>query len=597
LKRLALLVVAVLLQPVWASGQQPAPIRYSVDLSPARTHYVNVEASIPADGERQIELMMPVWTPGSYLVREYSRNVESVGAFDPGGAALAIEKTRKNRWRVSGITTPSIVLRYRVYAHEASVRTNWVDGEFAVLNAAATFITRLTGRDRQYEIRLTLPVGWSKSLSSLTTSAPNAFTAPDYDTLVDSPIVAGNPAVYEFSAGGRPHVLVDLSERGAWDGARVLADLQKVVGQNASMWGVVPYDRYYFFNVVGWSFNALEHKSAVMMGAPRGSLSTRDGYLRWLSVAAHEHFHAWNVKRLRPIELGPFDYENEVYTRSLWFSEGVTDYYADLQLRRAGVSTPEEYLAALSSTIATLQTTPGRLVQPLELSSFDAWIKYYRPDDNSTNASISYYSKGAIVGFLLDSAIRKATGSSKTLDDFMRSMYQRFSGAKGFTPDELRSTAIAIAGGTAATPDLSRWFHAVLDTTGELDYGGALDWLGLEFMPLPPAPRPWLGIRTRVEGQRTIVAEVLRGSPAARGGVDVDDEIVAVNGVDVAGRLTDRLAGLQPGAVVVLGVSSQGENRRLEVTLEVEPSQRWSLGVVASPSAEQTSHLKGWLEN
>ncbi len=435
------LFVAVVLSASDAGAQQREAIRYRLRFPAPQTHYVEVDASIPADGESQVDLMMAVWTPGSYLVREFSRNVESLTAADEGGATLPIEKTRKNRWRVSAGRSRVIALHYRVYSRELSVRTNWIDDRFAQLNGAATFITRLNGRNREHEVRLELPPGWTKSLSGMTSPEPNVYRADDFDTLVDSPIVAGNLQVYEFSAGGKAHYLVDVGEDGVWDGARAVRDLAAVVQKTIALWTVVPYDRFFFFNIIGASSGGgLEHKNSTVIHTSRLSTRTPAAYHRWLAAASHEFMHPWNVKRLRPVELGPFDYENEVYTKSLWFSEGVSDYYADLQLRRAGLSTVDDYLQDLSVSIGGLQSNPGRLVMSLETASFDAWIKYYRQNENSPNDSVSYYVKGAVVGFLLDAKIRHLTGGVKTLDDFMRLMYQRFSGDRGFTPQDWRST-------------------------------------------------------------------------------------------------------------------------------------------------------------
>jgi predicted metalloprotease with PDZ domain len=595
------LVRAFVVSVVWlsagasASAQQLAPIHYTVSFPAAHTHYVDVEATIPTDGQREIDLMMPVWTPGSYLVREYSRNVESLTASDAGGVARRIEKTRKNRWKVT-VGAASLVLRYRVYAHEMSVRTNWVDDEFALLNGAATYITTLDRRNRPYEITVRLPAPWARSVSGMTSPSPNTYQSPDYDTLVDSPIVAGNPAIYAFTVAGIPHYLVDIAERGVWDGATAVKDLEKIVRETSRLWGAVPYDRYYFLNIIGAPANGLEHKNSTTLNIDRDSTKTRTAYLGWLSLASHEYFHAWNVKRLRPVELGPFDYENEVYTRSLWFAEGVTDYYADLQLHRAGISTPDEYLAALSDAVGTLQTTPGRLVQPAEAASFDAWIKYYRPDENSQNASISYYTKGEVIGFLLDARLRRATNGAKSLDDLMRLMYARFSGAQGFTPEDLRNTAAEVAG-SAGGAGVRQWLVAALETTQELDYREALDWFGLQFKPLPEKPRASLGINVRTIGPRTFVASVRRGSPAADAGLDIDDELVSINDVEVAGKLGDRLAPLAPGTKVTFGIIRRGVAERLDVTLGTDPTQLWSLMPVPNASPDQIAHRKAWLRD
>jgi predicted metalloprotease with PDZ domain len=579
--------------PVWA---QPLPaIRYTVSFPAAHTHYVDVEATIPTDGQREVDLMMPVWTPGSYLVREYSRNVESLTASDTSGVARVIEKTRKNRWRVIAGTAP-LILRYRVYAHEMSVRTDWADDEFALINGAATFITRVDGRDRPYEITVRLPPTWVRSVSGMASPSANTYRAPDYDALVDSPIVAGNPAIYPFTVAGKPHYLVDVAERDVWDGAKAAKDLETIVEGTSKLWGVVPYDRFYFLNIIGGPNNGLEHRNSATLNTERDSTRTRAAYLDWLHLAAHEYFHAWNVKRLRPVELGPFDYENEVYTRSLWFVEGVSDYYADLQIHRAGLSTREEHLAALSDAVTTLQTTPGRLVQSAEMASYDAWIKFYRPDENSQNASISYYTKGEVIGFLLDARLRRATNSARSLDDLMRLMYKRFSGQKGFTSEDLRAAAAEVAG-PAGGAAVRQWLGQALDTTQELDYREALDWFGFQFTPLPAQPRTWLGVRTRTLGQRTIVAEVLRGSPAAEAGLDINDELVSVNDEAVAGRLAERLAPFTPGAKITFGILRRGASERVDVTLGSDPAQAWSLAPVSNPTRDQLAHLTAWLQH
>jgi predicted metalloprotease with PDZ domain len=582
--------------PVFAQSLEP--IRYTVSFPALHTHYVEVEASIPTDGRPQIDLMMAVWTPGSYLVREYARHVEALAAADPARAPLRLEKTRKNRWRVLTNGAPTVWLTYRVYAHEMSVRTNWVDEEFALVNGAATFITLLESPSRRpHEVRVRLPRTWSGSFSGMAPGlGENTYVAPDYDTLVDSPILAGNPAVYEFSVSGKAHYLVDFRERGLWNGPQAVQDLAKIAGAVARSWGDVPFDRYYFFNILGAPLNGLEHKTSTVLNAPRESTGTREGYLAWLSLASHEYFHAWNGKRLRPVELGPFDYENEAYTRSLWFVEGVTDYYADLMLPRAGVSTRDEFLAALSSQIRRLQATPGRLEQSAEQASYDAWIKYYRPDENSTNTSISYYVKGAVIGWLLDARLRRMTAGAASLDDVMRQMYARFSGPQGFSSEDLR-VAVASAAGPAHTSEIRAWLEGALETTAELDYAEAVEWFGLRMTPPPEAPRSWLGLAVRTDNQKTIVSEVRRGSPAFVAGVSVGDELAAIDGEALpAGQLTARLGKLKPGARITLSLSRGDVVRPMEITLGTDPGHGWALSVSPVQTTDQKRSLEDWMK-
>ena len=578
-----------------AFAQTPEAIRYTVSFPALHTHYVEVVATIPTDGAAQIDLMMPVWTPGSYLVREYSRHIEAMTATDASGAPIRIQKTRKNRWRLTAKGARHVRLNYRLYANEMSVRTNFVDEEIAVLNGAATFITLVPSRvARAHEVQLLLPQTWSKSFSGMGPGAQdNSYVAPDYDTLVDSPILAGNPSVDEFRVSGKTHYLVTFRERGLWSRTQPAQDLAKVVAATARFWGSIPFDRYYFFNVLGAPVSALEHRNSTVINAPRESGQARDGYVRWLSTAAHEYFHAWNVKRLRPIELGPFDYENEVYTDGLWFAEGVTDYYADLILARAGLVTRDEHLAAVSTNIRALQTTPGRLEQSMERASFDAWIKYYRQDENSPNTSISYYVKGAVVGFLLDAKLRRVTKGSRSLDDVMRLLYKQFSGEKGFTSEDLRTVVVAVAG-PAGARDVRAWLDRALGTTEELDYAEALEWYGLEML-LPSHAPGWLGLATRVDAGRTIVSHIRRGSPAFAAGLSVGDEITAIDAQPLAaGQFAEHLRTLTPGQKVVLTLTRHDAVRRVEIAVE-DSGQQWRLGVAPGVTKEQERNLAAWI--
>jgi predicted metalloprotease with PDZ domain len=400
--------------------------------------------------------------------------------------------------------------------------------------------------------------------------------------------------VYDFVVDGKPHSLVDVGEGGVFDGARAAKDLETIVKEDRRFWGFLPYDRYVFFNMITESGGGLEHKNSTVLMTNRWATRTRRAYLSWLELASHEYFHAWNVKRLRPAELGPFNYENENITRSLWIAEGFTDYYAELQVHRAGLSTREEYLEALSNAIEALQTTPGRLVQSAEMASFDAWIKYYRPDENSPNTSISYYTKGTVIAFLLDARIRKET--SKSLDDVMRVEYERFSGAKGYTPEEFRAEAEKVTG-----INLKQFWDTAVESTAELDYSEALDTLGLRFKPVPAqAPdRPaktWLGITTRNDIGRLVVTQVQRGSPADVAGINVDDEILAIDDFRVrADRFENRLEQYKPGDRISVLVARREQLLKVDLPLSTEPVKGWRLEVNPNATEIQRRSLDAWL--
>ena len=575
-----------------AQAASRAPIRYILTFPAPQTHYVEVAAAIPTRGRAEIELMMAVWTPGSYLVREFERNVEAVNA-SAGGRQLAITKSDKNRWRVSTGGAPTVDLKYRVYGREMSVRTNWIEAGFALLNGAPTFITLADGLETPHDVTIVPATGWKRSLTGLPDAGgDHHYLAPDFDTLVDSPIVLGNPTVYEFTVDGKRHLLVDEGEGGVFDGAQAAKDLEAVVRENLRLWGSLPYDKYLFLNMITEAGGGLEHKNSTVIMTSRWATRARGTYLAWLDTASHEYFHAWNVKRLRPVELGPFNYEKENPTRSLWIAEGVTDYYGALNLHRAGLSSREEFLEMISANIAELQTTPGRRVQSAEQASFDAWIKYYRPDENSGNTSISYYTKGAVLGFLLDARIRKATNGAKGLDDVMRLAFQRYAGATGYTPADFRAVAEEVAG-----TSLKAFWETAVEGTAELDYAEALDTLGLRFRGAASPQRPWLGVTTRNDGGRLLVSQVRRDGPSSTAGLNVDDEILAINDYRVrADRLDDRLQLYRPGERVTLLIARREQLMRLEIALDREPAREWRLEASPSVTAQQTQQLERWLK-
>ena len=576
----------------------PEPIRYTLSFPAPQTHYVEITATVPTGRRPDVELMMPVWTPGSYLVREYARNVEAVTAAGPDGRPLDVDKSKKNHWRIATGGAPTITVKYRVYCREMSVRTNWVEADFALLNGAPTFITLADLTPRPHEIVINPAEGWKRSVTALPAmnGGDHRYRAPDYDTVVDSPIVIGNPAVYDFEVDGKKHSLVNVGEGGVFDGARAARDLEAIVKEDRRLWGFLPYDRYVFFNMITESGGGLEHKNSTVLMTNRWSTRTRRAYLGWLELASHEYFHAWNVKRMRPAELGPFDYENENITRSLWIVEGFTDYYADLQVLRAGLQTREEYLEDLSSTIELLQTTPGRLVQSAEMASFDAWIKYYRPDENSNNTSISYYTKGTVLAFLLDAKIRKATNGAKSLDDVMRVAYEKFSGPKGYTPEQFRGVIEQVAG-----RNLQGFWEPAVEGTSELDYTEALDAFGLRFRPAAQQPadrasRPWLGVTTRNDNGRLVITQVQRGSPADVAGLNVDDEILAIDEFRVrADRLENRLEQYKSGDKVSVLVARREQLVRVPTTFGAEPQRAWRLEVNPAAAEVQRRLLDAWL--
>ncbi|MBK8856583.1 MAG: M61 family metallopeptidase [Opitutaceae bacterium] len=598
--------LAFLLGATLATAAGRTPIDYTLHFTAAASHYVDVEAVIPTGGQAQLTLFMPVWTPGSYLVREYARNIIAIEARSDAGTLLPITKITKNRWTVEAAGQTQVRVKYRLYSRDLNVRGNWVESDFAVINGAATFITEADAEQRPYRVRLEMPAGWTTCQTPLTPgAAADTFTAADFDELVDSPIVAGSPLVNDFEVEGVRHVLVTVGGDGVWDNPRVTRNLARLVEEQSKFWGGLPYRTpYYFFNLLAIGRGGLEHKQSTVMGADRWNSRTRGGINSWLSLASHEFFHVWNGKRLRPVELGPFDYEHEAYTPSLWIVEGVTSYYQHLILRRAGFTTRSDYLKSVSSTFGDVQKSPARLVQSLSDASFDSWIKAYRPDENSVNVLFSYYGGGALAMLLLDTEVRRVSDGAKSLDDVMRAAYSRYSGEKGYTEAQF----IALAGEVAGQ-DLGAWFKRVVQTPGEWDYTPFLDWYGLSFetpkpeksvspngIEPPDPPGGWLGADTKVQDGLLMVTAVRTGTPAASAGLSAGDEIIGIDDHRVpAGQLGPRLGAYKAGDAIILLVSRRERLMRLPVTLAEEPVTSRSLKIREDATEAQKARLRAWI--
>ena len=597
MKRATLVLACAAALALTVSGSLVAqalePIRYTLRFSAPHTHYVEVEAAIPTAGRPDVEVYMATWTPGSYLIREYERNVEAVTAA-AGTRNLAVEKSKKNRWKITTGGAASVTLRYKVYSHEMTVRNNWVEAGFAMINGAPTFITLVERAARPHEVRIELPASWKGVQTPLMplAGAANAFRADDFDTIVDSPIIIGNPVVREFTVDGKKHALVLEGDPSLFDADKAAADVKKIVETARGVMGPLLYPHYYFLNMVVEQGGGLEHKNSFLGMAGRYTTRTHRAYIGWLGLIAHEYFHNWNVKRMRPLELGPFDYENENYVKMLWVAEGFTDYYSEIIPKRAAILTRDEFLDGLSDSIEAVQTTPGRLVTPLNMASYDTWIKQYRPDENIANVSVNYYPKGAVIAFLLDAKIRKASNGTRTLDDGMRWTLQRYSGEKGYTPDQFYQVMSEAAG-----TDLKGWFAKTAESTDELEYTEALDYFGLRFRPVDMrSARPTIGAGTRNDAGRLVISSVRRGTPAIASGLNVDDEVLAIDDVRVrADGLNARMDQYKTGDKVTVLVARRDRLMKFDVTLGPEPGRAWRLETLATATDEQKARLSAWI--
>ena len=586
-----------LLAMVWLAPLtlEDAAASYTISLDAAAQHRVTVEAVYPAAESSSLELWMPVWTPGSYKIRDYARHIEELQAFDSAGEPLTIHRPSKNGWIVETRGHGDVTVRYRLYCKILSVRTNFIEAGSGFLNGAATFLLP-RGQDGPFDITIELPPEMSQVVTCLTETAPTRWRARNVDHLCDSPILLGNPEIRDFEVESVPHSLVNLGADGLWDTDACAEEVQKICEELVRFWGEIPYSSYRYLNVIAEGGGGLEHKDCALMLSGRWSWGDEDRRKGWYGLISHEQFHAWNGKRLRPEALGPFNYEEEVLTPDLWFVEGFTSYYDDLLIARAGLIDQKKYLEGLAKQIKDIQKTPGRLVLPLSRASTDAWIRYYQRDENSVNSQISYYTKGAMVAWLLDARIRTATLHQRTLDDAMRLAFQRYSGEKGYTHDQLRGVFEEVAG-----IDLSDWFHRFIDGTDELEYEEALETFGLRFEPeseeeQKKPPKGWLGIEAGEKGGRWSVTRVRSGTPAYLAGLNPGDELIGLDQFRLSASTWEQIRRQYlPTSEATLLVSRRGALVPLKVLFGEEPRNRWKLQPHPEATEEQVERRVQWL--
>lgn len=539
-----------------------------------------------------LDLKMPVWTPGSYLVREYARHIQDLQTTSPT-QQLTSRKVGKNHWQVDTQNASEITVFYRVFANELTVRTNHLDKTHGYFNGAALFLYAVDLETQPVEVKISPPHSAWRVTTSLPEVKENTFIAPDFDTLVDSPFEIGTQQVYDFEVLGKPHQLAIWGQGNA-DAAQIIADTGKMIEVEANLFGGLPYDNYLFLlHLSATGYGGLEHKNSCSLNYPRFGFRAKDKYHRFMQLVAHEFFHLWNVKRIRPKALERFDYNQEAYTTSLWFCEGTTSYYDLLIPLRAGIYNRKKFFENLSKDITRLQTTPGRKVQPLSESSFDAWIKLYRRDANSNNSQISYYLKGELVTFLLDLLIRAKHNNTRSLDQIMQRMWQEFGKDEvGYTPQQLRAVIESVA-----DTDLTGFFNRYIDGLEELPFDAYLEPFGLQLVAVADdKPMPDLGMIVASENGKEVIKFVEQGSPAGQAGIDAGDELLAIDGIKVsADQLRDRVQDYLPGETINVTVFHHDQLLTHSLQLGHPQPNRYEVKPVKSPSKTQQQNLQGWL--
>ena len=571
-----------------------ATLFYQVAMSQPASHLFEVTLQVNNWQSEILDLKMPVWTPGSYLVREYARHIQDFVAEDSRGEALVSQKVSKNHWQVTTNENSKLKISYRVYANDLTVRTNHLDATHGYFNGAALFFFIPDLEQQPIKVKIIPPQADWRVTTTLPTVAgeKNTFIAKDFDTLVDTPVEIGTQQLYDFEVLGKPHTWAIWS-KGNVKPKQLIKDTTKIIETEAKLFGGLPYEKYLFLlHLSGSGYGGLEHKDSCTLNYPRFGFRDREKYERFLQLVAHEFFHLWNVKRIRPKALEKFNYEAESYTTSLWFCEGTTSYYDILIPLRAGIYKRKTYLKNLTKDVNRYLNTPGRNVQPLGESSFDAWIKLYRRDAYSDNNQISYYLKGQLVTLLLDLLIRAKHNNKRSLDDVMRTLWQRFGREEiGFSETQLRNIIAEVA-----EENLDDFFTRYIETTEELPFDNYLNPFGLYLKTVKETNVSYLGIKVQSENNKEVISFVAAQSPAAIAGIDAKDELLAINGIRAdAKNLDERLKDYQANDTIEVTVFHQDELKTVAVTLAQPQPSRYEVAIQDNLSDKQEQNLIGWL--
>ncbi len=592
-------------------------LRYRITPVDPAAHLFEIELVVQDPDPQGQRLALPAWIPGSYMIREFARHVVAIEA---RGARrrLAIEKIDKHTWRAAP-TTGALTVRYRVYAWDLSVRGAHLDTTHGFYNGTSVFLRVLGREDRACEVLIAPPPGAAASDWRVATTLPAArgrdgarawgfgwHRADSYDALIDHPVEMGRFDVVTFEAGGVRH---DVAITGVHDtdGARLAKDLAPVCEAQVALFepreARAPFERYLFLvTAVGEGYGGLEHRDSTALLCARNDLphagleKVTNGYRTFLGLASHEYFHSWHVKRIKPQAFAHYDLDRENYTRLLWVFEGYTSYYDDLMLARARVLEPASYLEALAGTVSAVLRSPSRLHQSIAESSFDAWIKYYRQDENAPNAVVSYYAKGALVALAIDLTVRARTGGRRSLDDLMRLLWRRygrdFSREGSGVPEDALPALLKEATGVDLADSIARWAYG----TEELPLAALLARVGVKLQANTSDRTPSLGARWAMRGHELTLTAVIHGGPAHAAGLSAGDVIVAADGVRVDDKsFKALLARRRERARLTLHVFRRDELREHVVRLGAPEPSEWKLTLAPKASHAALALRRGWL--
>ena len=571
-------------------------IAYQLRMPKPQNHYFEVEMTLSDFKEKELNLKLPVWAPGSYLVREFSKNLNLVKAFDENGKEIQVVKKTKNTWTVKSNGEKKIKVKYEVYSFELSVRTSFLDLTHGYVSGSGVFMYVDGYKDKSGLLEIvkhptfsTITTALPKAKMSIVKDGSESYEFSNYDQLVDCPIEIGNQEVFDFTAAGVKHTVAMYGE-GNFDVSTLKRDMAKVVQTATDVFGVNPNKEYVFIihNVVDGQ-GGLEHTNSSTLSVNRWTYQGAE-YTGFLSLVAHEYFHLWNVKRVRPIELGPFDYDQENYTSLLWVMEGFTSYYEKLILVRAGFMGKEDFLNKLQGSINYVEGSVGTRVQPVAHASFDAWIKAYRPTENSANTSMTYYSRGSVIASIIDILIIDNSKGKQCLDHFFQHLYKKYfiEMNRGFSETEFKAELEKFVG-----KNLDEFYKKYIDGTEILPYAEVFDKVGISIID-NTSFKPSFGATVREEGGKVMVKNVRTGSSAEEAGISVGDEIVGCNSyrVDQA-MLEAMMSGLGTAETADLLIAR--EEKLLAVKVRMTNFRKPNFQLVKQSNEKPSANFMYWL--
>ncbi|MBK8981745.1 MAG: M61 family metallopeptidase [Ignavibacteria bacterium] len=568
-------------------------ISYKLSFPERQAHYCEVSISV-SDPENTVTIFsMPVWTPGSYLIREFSRNADRVKATASDGENLKAEKVNKNTWNVFNPEKKDFTFSYRVYGNELTVRTTRINSNHAFISSAGVFMAVCGMEECRCMLTVELPKEWKKISTGLSKISENVFYADNFDILIDSPLEIGNQNILEFEIQGIKHFICLIGE-GNYKDEIIINDFRKIAEEQIKFFGgKIPYEHYTFIiHLVEKGGGGLEHLNSFVAQFPRLNFSDEKLYKKFLGLVSHEYFHLWNVKRIRPFELGPFDYSKENYTKSLWIAEGWTSFFDNVFIRRCGLINDEEYFEFIENEYNDVMRFKGRFHQSLSESSFDTWIKFYRKDENFSNTQISYYTKGALVAMMLNIEIIKKTNCEKSLDDVMRILYKDYEDvrSKGYTQERIKEVCESVNGGK-----LNEFWKMYVDGTDEIPVEEFLSFAGIEVTDTSDSASAALGIESKTENGKLIITKVIDGGSAYESGLSFRDEIISVNSFRVnEDNIKNILSEKKPGDEIKVIISREGLIKEIPVTLR-KPIPKFKIMRMENISDEQEKVFQKWI--